>query len=90
VSPPTTTYTSTRDGAHTHGMPSAWYNRNLSCGKWASVDTNAQPKDQWQTQSAGVHDHRVTVAIPGFTSGVNQQTALPPWYAAAYLMKLGV
>lgn len=90
VAPPSQAFTSSQDGLHSHLMPSAWYSRNLSCGKWAGVDTGSTDPRNTRTQSDGLHTHQVTVAIPAFTSGPNDQPFRPPWYALAYLMKLGV
>lgn len=91
VAPPSTTYTSTQDGAHSHKMPANWYKRNLSCGRWSGVDVGGSfDPNITRTQTDGAHTHRVTVSIPAFNSGVNDTTVLPPWYALAYLMKLGV
>ncbi|HLL47786.1 MAG TPA: hypothetical protein VK399_13830 [Longimicrobiaceae bacterium] len=90
VAPPSQAFTSSQDGQHSHLMPSAWYKRNLSCGKWAGIDSGGTDPRTTRSQSDGLHSHQVTVTIPAFTSGPNDQEFRPPWYALAYLMKLGV
>jgi hypothetical protein len=90
VAPPSQAFTSSEDGLHSHLMPSAWYSRNLSCGKWAGIDSGGTDPRNTRSQSDGLHSHQVTVSIPAFTSGPNDQPFRPPWYALAYLMKLGV
>lgn len=90
VAPPTQSFTSSQDGLHSHGMPTAWYWRNLSCGKWTGIDIGSSDPKTARTQNDGLHTHQVTVSIPAFTSGPNDQPFRPPWFALAYLMKLGV
>jgi hypothetical protein len=90
VAPPAQSLTSSEDGIHSHKMPSEWYARGLYSGPWAGID-RGRTKDPSQTRSQddGKHSHQVTVAIPEFASGPNDQPFRPPWYALAYLMKLG-
>jgi len=88
VAPPSVAFTSTTNGNHSHGMPSNWYARNLSCGKWSGIDAGSNAYAH--TQDAGNHNHSVTVAIPQFTSGPNDNTVLPPWFALCYIQKMGV
>jgi hypothetical protein len=88
IAPPQTNFNSTVNGRHSHAMPNAWYNRGLSCGKWAGIDSNGEVRRN--TEDAGDHSHTVTVAIPQFQSGPNDGTVLPPWFALCYIQKLGV
>ncbi|MEA2720550.1 MAG: hypothetical protein QOJ39_2414 [Candidatus Eremiobacteraeota bacterium] len=79
------TFSTNQAGAHTHGVPSAWYGRGLSCGKWSGIDAGSNPNAQ--TQSAGTHGHTVAVSFNGFTSDANTGGVRPPWYALCYIMK---
>jgi hypothetical protein len=75
-------------GAHTHGMPSGWYARGLSCGKWAGIDTGGDSHARDQTQEAGKHTHRLFVDFASLLTGENDQPVLPDWYALCYVMLL--
>lgn len=74
------------NGDHTHGMPTNWFARNLSCGKWAGIDAGGPYNPNTQSQSGGGHHHSVSVTFKEVvTDGVGP--VRPPWYALFYIMK---
>lgn len=72
---------------HQHKMPSGWYMRKLSSGRYVGIDTRSPFHTDMQVQPAGGHSHHVEVKIPPFQSGVNNGGIRPRWYALAYIMK---
>lgn len=76
-------------GDHTHRFPSKWYARKLAGGDYTGIDTNGDfnPNDP-PTQGAGGHDHSVSAAFGAQTTGVNEGSIRPPWYALFYIMKV--
>ncbi|HEU0016226.1 MAG TPA: hypothetical protein VFQ45_21280 [Longimicrobium sp.] len=82
------TFNTSYNGAHTHGMPTSWYHRSLSSGGKTGIDTDGTFNNNTQTQSSGNHQHSVGVTFAAFASGENNGDVRPPWYALAYIMKL--
>ncbi|MEA2720549.1 MAG: hypothetical protein QOJ39_2413 [Candidatus Eremiobacteraeota bacterium] len=80
-------FATTTDGDHAHLMPSAWYARSLSCGKWSGVDVNAQPPSNWYTQNSGGHNHSVGVGFSGVQTSTQNGGLRPAWYALCFIMK---
>jgi len=84
-------FSTAQAGSHSHIVPSAWYARGLSCGKWSGIDAGSDmKKNVTRTQSDGTHAHSVGVTFPAFTSGANNQSYRPAWYALYFIMKTGI
>lgn len=73
-------------GRHSHGVPSAWYGRNLSCGKWTGVDAGSQPRQNFQED--GEHTHTVNVDYSSQHTGASSGSIRPAWFALSYIMLL--
>ncbi|OUR97579.1 hypothetical protein A9Q81_12965 [Gammaproteobacteria bacterium 42_54_T18] len=86
--PPAQSFISTPSGEHTHGMPSAWYNRGLSCGCHSSIDTRATDVTKDQTQGAGQHQHMTEVGISPFNTQGSSGLNRPKYYALYFIMRL--
>lgn len=88
---PATTVSATASwvGDHTHKFPSKWYPRKMRGGDYTSIDTDGDfnPNDP-PTQGAGGHNHSVPVAFGAQTTGTNEGSIRPPWYALFYIMKV--
>lgn len=74
------------NGSHNHGMPSSWYNRGLSCGKWNGIDRGSSDVSAVTTTNNGDHAHSVNLTCTGNSSAVIAPR--PAWYALCYIMKL--
>ena len=84
------TFSTASAGSHSHKMPSAWYARGLSNGRYSGIDANNDISPNTRTQSDGDHAHSVGVTFPAFLSGSNNQTYRPAWYALYFIMKTGI
>ncbi len=73
------------NGDHNHKMPSDWYDRGLSCGKWAGIDRGAPSVKNVTTQNDGSHSHTVSLTSSGTSQAV--VAPRPAWYALCYIMK---
>ncbi len=73
-------------GRHSHGVPTAWYGRGLSCGKWAGIDSGSQPTQRLQDD--GDHSHTVNVDYSSQFTGPSSGSIRPAWYALCYMMLL--
>jgi hypothetical protein len=71
-------------GNHQHAVPNAWYNRGLSCGKWAGIDTLTTVKQN--VEPAGSHAHDLYVDFSNVRSGENNEALRPNWYALCFIM----
>lgn len=81
--------TSTESSSHTHGMPTNWYSRNLSCGKWASADSNGAYNSNTQSgTNSTTHTHTVFVNFNSPMTGTAHGRTRPAWYALSYIMLL--
>ena len=84
-------FATSADGYHSHVVPSAWYARGLSCGRWSGIDAGGDMRqNSTRTQNDGSHTHSVAVTFPAFTSAPNNQTYRPAWYALYFIMKIGI
>lgn len=88
IDAPAQVFGTTQDGNHHHGMPSAWYNRNLSCGCHTGIDTNATDVTRDVTQDNGTHGHQVTVNLKPFHSQPSSDLNRPKYYALYFIMRL--
>ena len=61
--------TTSKDGKHTHLLPSDWYHRGLGGGHFNGIDTkNSHPKDgNPGVQANGEHTHTVAMDPPAYT-----------------------
>ncbi len=87
------TFATTQDGSHTHGMPSVWYNRNLSCGDHTGIDIDSGNIKTQQTQSSGAHAHNVSVDFSNISTSQNSVNSpaygnRPNWFALCFIIKL--
>lgn len=73
-------------GRHSHGVPTQWYARGLSCGKWTGVDSGNQPTQRLQDD--GEHSHTVNVDFSSQHTGASSGSIRPQWYALCYMMLL--
>lgn len=80
TSPQTTT-----DGNHSHGLPQAWYSRNLSCGKWSAIDGGSVGANT-RFQDDGSHLHTLPAAFPNYQTDNNADQLRPDWYALCYII----
>lgn len=85
---PSATTVST-DGGHDHGLPTNWFIRGLSCGKWCSIDAGGWDNSRiGRLQGVEGHAHTVKVTLPVLaTDGVTGGTR-PPWFALCYIMRV--
>jgi hypothetical protein len=85
----TVSATTSTVGDHTHKFPSKWYPRKLSGGDYTGIDTDGDfnPNDP-PTQGAGSHNHSVQAAFGAQTTGTNEGSIRPPWFALFYIMKV--
>lgn len=77
--------TTTTNGAHTHSMPSSWYNRSLSTGKYTGIDVDAKTISSVATSSDGDHTHTVTIASGDLST---QGPLKPSWFQLCFIIKL--
>jgi len=70
---------------HGHGLPSYWYQRNLSCGIWAGIDTANDVSATTSFAGSGGHDHTLGMSFPSLWSDP-QVSGRPPWFALCYIM----
>jgi hypothetical protein len=70
-------------GAHTHGVPAAWWSNTASSGGGVTVvDRDDQDAKNAQTQTAGSHTHAATAVVT-----VDETTTLPPFYPLCFIIK---
>jgi len=79
------TPTTTTDGVHSHGLPKAWYSRNLSCGKWSAIDGGSVGANT-RFQNDGSHSHALPVSFPNYPTDNNTGQLRPAWYALCYII----
>lgn len=75
-------------GNHTHKFPSKWYPRKLAGGDYTGIDTDGDYNPNDPTQGAGSHSHSVSAAFGAQTTGPNEGSIRPPWFALFYIMKV--
>ena len=84
-------FSTSKAGSHSHVVPSAWYARGLSCGKWSGIDAGGDMRqNSTRTQNDGEHYHVVSVNFPPFTTALNEVDMRPAWYALYFIMKTGI
>lgn len=88
VDAPAQNFSSSQDGQHHHLMPSAWYNRGLSCGCHSGIDTRGTDVSKDVSQDAGQHGHTVNVNLNPFNSGPSGGLSRPKYYALYFIVRL--
>jgi hypothetical protein len=91
---PNATVPTTPAGAHTHGMPPSWYDRNdsarnvLAANTFNAIDrANTNVKSE-RTIEEGNHTHNMTVSYAEFSSGAHVGQNRPRWYALCFIIKV--
>jgi hypothetical protein len=78
--------TTSSGGVHSHGVPTAWYSRGLSCGKWNAIDRGPNRVEGQRFQDDGAHSHTLPASFPDYPTDTNTEQLRPAWYALCYII----
>jgi hypothetical protein len=80
-----------RNGSHSHGFPSAWYNRDNATREdtpnFNAIDRGSDNIRDSSTQSNGDHSHSGTINPHTLNSNPSQANR-PRWYALCFIIKI--
>lgn len=95
VTLPTGAFSTSANGAHDHGPPQHWYNRDLlgdaaAAGKswYSAIDAAARDVRSARGTTDGSHSHTLNVNLPAIDSAGGGGLNRPKWYALCFIMKL--
>lgn len=90
INAPAQTFTTSKEGNHSHYFPQQWYTNQMDSGSNRSgLDTGGTEARGATTQSNGEHSHSVTITYDKIHTQPYSGENRPKWYALCFIMYKG-